>query len=185
MTKRGLIPASRLFALCMACAAMNQAVSGDAPSENDLKAAYLFKFAKFVEWPNGAFSNAESPIVIGILGDDPFGRKFDEGIKGKTAQERTVVIKRIRSAEAAAGCHILFISSSEESQMEEILEALKDRNILTAGETDRFNRQGGIVRFYVQGRHVLFEINPSAAKRAGLKINAELLDLGRPRKGAQ
>lgn len=147
-------------------------------SEYQIKGAFLFKFASFVEWPDGVFADDKSPLVIGILGDDPFGREFDESIKGRTVGGRPVIVKRFRAADAAQA-HILFISSSEREQWPAVLEALKDSKTLLVGETEQFCRRGGMIGLVMSGSGVRFGINHDAAKRAGLKISAELLRLAR------
>ena len=102
--------------------------------EYDLKAAFLFNFAQFVEWPAEAFGEGRAPIVIGILGSDPFGRSLDDIVAGETIRSRPLVVRRYQSIEQADTCHILFISSSEAGQLEHVLKTLGRRSVLTVGD---------------------------------------------------
>lgn len=148
-------------------------------SEYQIKGAFLFKFASFVEWPPGTFEDKNSPLVIGILGDDPFGHDFDERVRGHTVGGRAVVVRRYRNAADASKTQILFISSSENERLPAILDALKGSATLLVGEGERFARRGGMIGFVMAGASVHFCINHEATKRAGLKVSAELLRLAR------
>jgi len=147
--------------------------------EYEVKAACLFHFAQFVDWPDSAFSDADAPFSIGILGDDPFGDTLDEIVKGESIRHRGIAIKRSRRASDLKGCQMLFISNSEKDRVDQILSSLDDASILTVGETDGFAGRGGIINFYLDENKVRFEINPDTAKRHGLKLSSQLLGLGR------
>ena len=149
------------------------------PSEYQLKAVFLYNFAKFVEWPAESFADDQSPIILGILGEDPFGDTIDQIIKGKTIKDRELTIKRFEKIEKLEACHILFISSSEEKRLEEILETLRDSSVLTVGEMKQFARSGGMINFTVRESKIRFEINVDAAERAKLKISSKLLKLAK------
>jgi hypothetical protein len=148
-------------------------------AEYQIKSAFLFKFASFVEWPRGTFEDKNSPLVIGILGDDPFGREFDERVKGHTVGGRAVVVRRYRNVADAAKAQILFVSSSENDRLPAILDASKDSGTLVVGDGESFARRGGMIGFVMSGASVHFCINHEATKRAGLKVSAELLRLAR------
>jgi hypothetical protein len=150
-----------------------------APSEYQVKAAFLYNFAKFVEWPPPAFVAADSPITIGILGNNPFGEVLEATIRNKTINGRQLRVKEITSLKdpALKNCHILFISQSERKHLEETLEALKGTSILTVSEIEQFTRAGGMVNFVMEGNKVRFDINDGAAARNGLKISSKLLSL--------
>ncbi len=150
----------------------------DAPlSEYRLKAAFLFNFAKFVEWPPEAFATPNTPIVIGVLGDNPFGTDLEETVRNKVINGRPVVVKFPQSSDAATNCHILFISTSERKRLPEIFESLRRASVLTVSETDRFTEMGGMINFIPEGNKIRFQINDEAAKNAKLKISAKLLSL--------
>lgn len=144
--------------------------------EDGVKAAFLYNFLKFVQWPAGSQAG---PLVIGVVGDDLFFEDLLHHIvKGKTVQEREVVVRQFRHDDDLALCHILFIGESEARRTPELLQRLQTAPILTVGETVHFLHEGGIARFFVEERRVRFQINPSSAERAGLQISSQLLSLG-------
>lgn len=148
------------------------------PSEYQVKAAFLYNFAQFVDWPATAFANDRSPLVIGIFGADPFGGELDQTVRGKTHNSHPLAVKQLRSlSEATNSCHILFISPSEKKRLPEIFTSLGSASVLTVGETERFIESGGMINFILVGTKVRFQINDAAAKHAGLKISSKLLNL--------
>ena len=148
-----------------------------APTEYQLKAAFLLNFAKFVEWPPAAFAEATSPIVLGVLGNNPFGDVLERTVQDKAINSRSVLVKPFRSSVESTNCQILFISTSEKARLPEILASLRGASVLTVGEMDGFTEAGGIINFVRQGNKIRFQINESAAKKAGLKISSKLLSL--------
>ena len=145
--------------------------------EYRIKAAFLYNFATFVQWPAHAFKDARSPLTLCVLGDDPFGAAFDRAIVGKTVAGRKMVVARFEDLQRLAACQILFISSSERNRLSKIFSTLKGSSVLTVGDTDGFAHQGGIINFTVEENRIRFEINEHAAERAGLKISSKLLNL--------
>ena len=107
-------------------------------SEEQLKAAFLVSFTKYIDWPPEAFKTPADPVVIGILGNDPFGPEFDASLKTKKGLTRPVELRRIRNVEDAGGCHLLYISESETARLAAILKALRDKPVFTVGETAEF-----------------------------------------------
>jgi len=148
-----------------------------APSEYQIKAAFIFNFAKFVDWPPSAFSNLNSPIVIGILGDNPFHDDLARTIHNKTIEDRPLVIEELRVPSEATNCHILFISSSEKDRLPEILKSLKDTSVLTVGEMDHFTESGGMINLVIRDQKIRFQINNGEATKARLKISSKLMNL--------
>jgi hypothetical protein len=151
------------------------------PEETDeykLKAAFLYNFAKFVTWPSNSFEGPDSPFVICIVGEDPFGRGLDDAVAGRVLNGRPLRIERITEPAKAAVCQILFVGSSERKRVTAILAALPTVGILTVGENVGFSTSGGIINFTLNGGHLKFEINRRAAERAGLRISSRLLALG-------
>jgi hypothetical protein len=143
-----------------------------------VKAAFLFKFSQFVEWPDNTFPDKETPLTIGVLGDDPFKGFLSELVRDEKVGSRPLRVEYYRRVEEVKGCHILFVSSSEGKGLGQILAALKNRSILTVGESDGFAQSGGMIRFVISGdRKVRFRINATAAKDANLTISAKLLRL--------
>lgn len=141
--------------------------------DREVKANMLPQIARFVEWPNQAFAREASPIVIGVLGDDPFGTALDKAVKNKTAHDRPLEVKRFKDARGIESCHILFISRSETRRLPEILAALKNAHVLTVGDMDGFAQRGVTINFYKDGKQVGLEGNIAAAVRAGLKLRAQ------------
>ena len=149
-------------------------------AEYHIKAAFLFNFARFVEWPPAAFADAGSPIVIGILGENPFQDELEQTIRDKTLNNRPLVIKQFASLSESTNCQILFISTSEKKRLPEIFEAVRAASVLTVGETDRFIETGGMVNLVHEGSKIRFQINEPVAKNAGLKISSKMLSLASP-----
>ena len=148
-------------------------------SEYQVKAAYLYNFARFVEWPEELFSDENDPLVIGLLGDDPFGEILETTIRGKTINGRRLKVRRLDHKADAVACHLLFVGRSEENHVEEILAELKNVGILTVSDIESFAYVGGIIGFMLIDDHVRFEINSRAANDVGLTISARLLSVAR------
>ena len=148
------------------------------PTEYDVKAAYIYNFAKFVEWPPGKSRDGGAHMNVCVVGDDTFGPAL-EAIEGKGVGGRKIRIKRESAQQNLRGCDILFISSSEKKRLAEILDAVKDANVLTIGDTNGFAPQGVMINFYMENKTVRFEINPKAAGRAGLRISSNLLRIAK------
>ena len=154
------------------------------PAEYEIKAAFLYNFIKFTEWPAQALGKQEEPFVIGVLGRDPFGAALDKLIEGETIHSKSIVARRFpRMDEAAANSHVLFISSSEESQLPTILRLVDRQGVLTVSEIESFAQRGGVINLKKENNKIVFEINIEAAKRAGLTMNAQLLKLAKIVKG--
>jgi len=146
-----------------------------AAQEYDLKAAFLFNFAGFVEWPADAFADAGAPLTIGVLGDDPFGSSLDELVAGETIRNRPLLVRRYRTVEEVEGCQILFVSSSEAERLDQIARVLARRSILTVGESKDFALRAGIIGFELTERRLRLRINLAAASDARLTISSKLL----------
>lgn len=147
------------------------------PSEYRLKAAFLFNFAKFVEWPPEAFAEKTSPFILGVLGDNPFGNELEQTVAGKKVNDYPITVQTFRTAAEATNCHILFISNSEKKRLPEIIQRLHGTAVLTVSETERFIETGGMINFVSENNKIRFQINDEAAKAAGLKISSKLLSL--------
>jgi hypothetical protein len=145
--------------------------------EYQLKAGFIFNFAKFVEWPADAFPEPQAPIIIGILGKTPFKDQLEQIIRGKTINSRAVTFKEFTAATEATNCHILFVSASEKDRLAEVFHGLDGKPVLTVGETEQFTGSGGMINFIAEGKKIRFEINEESAKRARLKISSKLLTL--------
>jgi hypothetical protein len=146
-------------------------------TENNLKAVYLFHFAQFVEWPPGAFPSADSPLVIGIYGQDYLSGAVEEAVAGESVRGHKLVVKRCATLDDIEGTHILFISRSEVSRLERLLARLRGKSTLTVSDIDIFTQRGGMIRFVTEGNRVRLRINTEASDRAGLTLSSKLLRL--------
>jgi len=146
-----------------------------APTPAQVEAVFLFNFSQFVDWPQHAFANERSPLVVGVLGSDPFGAALDDVVRGEVVNGRTLEVHRYQRVEEVTGCHILFISRSERPRLGQIFAYLKGRSVLTVSDLEDFARQGGMIRFVLMEDKVRLRINLEAAKAAGLTISSKLL----------
>jgi hypothetical protein len=146
--------------------------------EYEIKAAYLYNFINYIDWPADALSSAGGTITIGIVGETPFGAAFDP-LNGKQIKGRKLTVKQVASTNDLEQCQIVFICISEKARLSEYLGQLKDAKLLTVSEIDGFAEQGGVINFISERNKVRFEINPEAARRAGLTISSELLKLAK------
>jgi len=168
------------------CAIVPRATKGAPPAgEYDVKAAFLYNVAKFVEWPPEAFASPEDPIVIGIAGVDPFGPDLDRAVAGRTANGRGFLVRRFRRPEELRSfCHILFVGAAEDARR--WLTAVRDfqgTGALTVGEGVDFARQGSIA-FVIENRRVRILVNLEAAEEARLRVSVRLLAVARRVDGA-
>ena len=168
-----------LFLVALAFAPEKIRAQSDVSKEYQIKAAFLFHFAQFVEWPSVDSTNADDPFVIGVLGENPFGGALDEIVKGETIGNRKITVQYSRSAEDLKNCQIVFVCKSEKARLPRILKELNGDNLLTVGECDGFAQHGGVMNFYLEDGKVRFEINPDAAEREKLKISSQLFRLGK------
>ncbi len=169
---------ARLVALmlCLAMAPPLWAADHPKPSEYDVKAAYLLNFGKFVQWPSLAEQNGGShSFFLCVLGRDPFGPVLDATLAGETISGKNVISKHIATPQDAGGCQVLFISTSEEGRVNDILHSLSGTPILTVSDLPRFSSQGGMIQFVMEQDRVRFEVNLMAAQQAGLSLSSQLL----------
>ena len=155
-----------------------------APSnEYELKAAFLYNFIKFTEWPE-EMGKGDEPFIISILGKDPFGGALDRIIEGETVHNRKIVARRFpRMEQSALNSHVLFISPSEENNLAAILKLLEGQAVLTVSEIGNFTQRGGVIYLKKENNRIVFDVDLAAAKRAGLSMNAQLLKLAKVVRG--
>ena len=147
--------------------------------EYRIKAAFIYKFIKFIEWPSLEFGNDQGPFLVCVLGEDPFGDILEETFEGKTGHGRALSVKRSRELSGLEDCHVIFISASERRRLGKILEVIQSDSILTIGDTENFALSGGMIRLQKKGKKLRFEINLKSAQKAGLSISSKLLVLGK------
>ena len=145
--------------------------------EYALKAAFLYKFGFFVEWPSSAFSSPASPVNLCIAGQDPFGESLDEAVAGERISGRNVVIRRLKTAGRDSGCHILYIGGSDAQSGSQIIEAVRGSSVLTVSDTRGSGSSAGIIDFVISGNRVRFDIDDEAAAQNGLVISSKLMSL--------
>lgn len=143
--------------------------------EYEVKAAYLYNFGKFVEWPATASSSKDNSFSICVLGQDPFGPALDAALAGQSIDGKNVVARRISRPQDAVNCRIAFISTSEENRLKDVLEALDKAAVLTVSDIPQFSTRGGAIQFVLDGKKIRFEVNLTNATDAGLTLSSELL----------
>ncbi len=147
----------------------------DAKGEYALKAVFLYNFCRFIDWPKSAFASPNEPIIIGVVGEDPFGSLLQEAVRGETSRGRAIQIAHYSKPEAIGHCHLLFVSRSEAGRMEKILSAVSGKSIVTVGETDAFLDRGGMIALTQDKNHVRLHINPALLRAASLDVSSKLL----------
>jgi hypothetical protein len=170
-------PYKGLYTFSLLCLVVILSAQTPSNREYQVKAVFLFNFTQFVEWPAQVFQTPQTPIEIGILGQDPFGSYLDQTIAGEKVNGRSLIVRRYHGIDEIKTCHILFISKAEAANIGEIISALKDRNILTVSDAANFIQEGGMVRFITVNNKIKLQVNPEAAKAAGLAISSKLLTL--------
>lgn len=164
-----------LLATCAAFAFEGPAQAQPASIEHAVKAAYLSKFAPFVEWPPAAFASASSAFQLCILGQDPFGGSLDQAVSSQRIDGRPVTVQRLARVDVTSGCHILYLGASRSQTADEALRAVRGSPILTVGDNGR--ARGAIIQFVVKDNRVRFEIDAEAAAANHVTISSKLLRL--------
>jgi hypothetical protein len=145
------------------------------PNEYQVKAAYLYNFGRFIEWPTSASAAKGDPFTICVLGQDPFGPALNTTLADEAINGQNVVARRIPSPQDALSCRILFISSSESERLKQILAILGDASVLTVSDLPQFTQRGGMVQLVLDGNKVRFEVNLTPVERAHLAMSSQLL----------
>jgi hypothetical protein len=171
-----------LVTALLSCASAYPDNPAQRASENDVKAAFVYNFVKFVEWP-GTVAEQRGPVVMCVMGKDPFGDSLRRAVDGRKVNGRPIAVRQINDVRAVVSCHVLFVSASESAHTPEIVRAVLAWSILTVGEGEQFIERGGMVAFLMKGDRVQFQINAKAASEAGLKISSKLLLLAAPGPG--
>jgi len=164
-----------LSGLLLLCCPSTRSAEEVSLSEYEVKAALLFKFVRYSDWPATAFQGANSPYVIGVAGRDPFSKELEKVFEGKTVKGRSFLIRRVGNEQEMRGCHLLFVSSSERRRLRDLLLKIDGAPVLTVGESPDFLEQGGAINFLIKDESVRFDINLEPARSARLKLDANLL----------
>jgi hypothetical protein len=163
-------------ALTLACLAVAQT---PASNEYEVKAAFLFHFSQFVEWPEETFKDARSPLTYCTIGDDPFHGSLDAALNGKTAGARPFRVRHFKQPREIQGCQVLFIGAEEKKFLPAILAGVKGDSALTVGESEHFVQEGGMIGFLPEENKIRFEVNLEATQKAKLRISSRLLALAK------
>lgn len=168
-----------LLALALGAALAARPVHAQSASIDEVKAAFLFNFTKFVEWPADAFPSDTSPFMIGILGDDTVGDSLREIIRGKTVNGHELRLKRVSANDDLAQLHVLFISKSDNIHVPELVTRVNGKAVLTVADAVGFCKSGGSIQFDVENSQVRFEVNLDSAQRSRLNVSSKLLTLAK------
>lgn len=159
-----------------ACASWNaQAAEGAETLEQRVKAAFLYKFAGYVEWPAKSFARPETPVMIGVMGNEVLAAELVEAVTGRTVNDRMVVVKRLKAGESLSGIHILFVGRAESARLDQLAQSAQPRSILTVTESDGALARGSVINFVLTDGRVRFEIARDTAEKSGLKLSSRLL----------
>ncbi len=169
-----------LVLTALACVPLSNAGAADTAAitrEYEIKAAFLYNFTKFIEWPQQSFPDANAPIVIGVLGDSPGQPALLQFVKDRRINGRAIVVRRVESAQEASATQLLFVATGQEARFEQLQAAISAIPVVTVGESQAFVSDGGAINFVLEGDKVRFEVNTTSADHAGVKISAQLLKL--------
>jgi hypothetical protein len=171
------LPRAALLLCAALLAALHMSAAAAAPTEYQVKAVFLYNFSRFVDWPAGSFSAPNEPFVIGVLGADPFGERLDEAVRGEQVDQHPLIVRRFSDVAQIGDCRILFIDSSEDARLGQILAALDHHSVLTVSDVDGASERGVMIQLATQDNRVRLRINVASARAAGLTISSNLLRL--------
>ena len=154
---------------------IERAWAQQAPLERQVKAVFLYNFAKFVEWPAHNFPALRQSFLLCVLGDDPFGGALERAVSGKSVQDRSFTIRHVADLEEVASCHMLFVSTSETGRLRRLVTVLQGAPILIVGDEEDAAYAGGMIAFHMEGNRVRFLVNQDAVERSGLQVSSQLL----------
>jgi hypothetical protein len=162
--------------MCLALLPLHaQTPPPDPAREYALKSVFLYNFCRFIEWPSKAFASPTEPLIIGVIGQDPFGSLLEEAVQGESLRGRPIRIEHYREPREAVRCHLLFISRSEMSRLNQILAAVAGRSVVTVGESDAFLERGGMIALTTEENRVRLRINPNRLRGASVDVSSKLL----------
>jgi YfiR/HmsC-like len=165
--------------MALLCVARSECLPAKKASDAQVEAAYIYNFAKFVEWPDRKFPGPNSPIRFCVLNDFSFEADLNRVVSGRSIAEHPLEVVQLRDGSEAEQCHVLYVNAAQERQIRHLLEVLRKANVLTVGETDAFIDEGGMISFFLQDEQVQFGINNKAAREAGLNLSSRLLSLAK------
>ena len=166
-----------LVAVFVAASTQLHPVAAGTPHEHAVKAAYLYRFSFFVEWPDSAFKSDESPLVLGVLGGNSFKAALDRMLKGKKMKGRSVKTRQFADPRDLDYCHILYVGDEDRTMIEQTLNQVRGESTLVVGDGKDFLAHGGVIQFVERNERIRFRIDNAAARRSGLRISSKLLQL--------
>jgi hypothetical protein len=169
----------QVFLIAVLVGFLATAAKAQSATEYQVKAAFLFNFAKFVEWPPASFPDASAPLQICVLGRDPLGEELRNIASDKTVNGRKIEVHQVSDVLRARSCHILYIAPSGTVPVKQIVEGLHGASVLTVGDCKGFAEQGGMINFVLENDRVKFEVSSKAAEQVGLKISSKLLSVAK------
>jgi hypothetical protein len=164
-----------IVAWVLAWPAMALAAEDAGSLEHRVKAAFLYRFAGYVDWPPNAFARPDMPVMIAVIGADGLAGELEQVVVGRTVSERLVSVKRMKPGDSLNGMHVLFVGKSEAARLPQLVQAAQSRSILTVTEADGALRQGSVINFILAEQRVRFEISLDSAEKSGLKLSSRLL----------
>jgi hypothetical protein len=173
--RRALGPIAFALLLLAALAGAPGVRAAEPSVEYKVKATFLFNFAQFVEWPPSVYAKPDSPLVIGIVGNDPFGPFLDSVVANEKICGRAIAVRRFKHWDEVTDCEILFVSVPQATEETKLLERLKGHSVLTVGDSESFNRSGGMIRFVLDKGKIRMRINMDSATTANLRISSKIL----------
>ena len=177
LTRRAaLLTGAAMLAWCGGWQTLGAGAADDARVlEERVKAAYLYRFAEYVEWPEGAFARRDAPVTIGVLGSETLADELAQAVVGRMVNDRPVTVKRLKPGEPLAGIHVLFIGKAESARLNQLAQGAQPRSILTVTESDGALARGSVINFVVADRRIRFEISLESAEKSKLKLSSRLL----------
>jgi hypothetical protein len=173
-----LLKAARIVTVTVLMAMLSglvQAAPVAPPNEYALKSVFLYNFCHFIDWPESSFTSPNEPLIIGIVGDDPFGSLLKEAVEGETYHNRPIVIEHYHGPRDIKHCHLLFVGRTEASRVDAILAAVNSKSVVTVGETEDFLDHGGMIALPADKNRVRLRIRPATMRAANLSVSSKLL----------
>ena len=177
---------TRLLRACALSIGVAAGIASPRPAQADtqadeyrVKAAFLYKFGSYIEWPSGSFARADSPVTIGVMGADTLADELTQIVVGRNVNGRPVRVRKLRPGDPIAGLHVLFVGRADSGRLAEILAAAKGRALLTVTESEEALELGSMINFVVVDDKVRFDVAPPPADSGNLRISARLLGVAR------
>ena len=176
LRRRAMLTCAVCLTLIAASASWSAGAADDSETlELRVKAAFLYKFVGYVEWPPKSFERPETPVTIGVIGAESLAAELTQAVTGRTVNDRPVAVKRLKPGESLAGVHVLFVGRSENARLDQLAQSAQPRSILTVSESDGALARGSVINFVLTGGRVRFEIALDSAEKSGLKLSSRLL----------